>query len=98
MPRNPKFEALLDEMREVHESKNRDYASDENPYSNFEVAARIAGLFPDPIDQVFATLVGVKLARLAELKGKGKMPNNESIADTQLDLAVYAALWASYSR
>lgn len=43
-------------------------------------------------------LVGVKLARLRELTSAGKTPNNESIADTRTDLAMYAALWASYYR
>ena len=38
----------------------------------------------------------VKIARLSELRGKGKTPNNESIADTHLDLATYATIWGSY--
>ena len=98
MARNPKFNSLLDEMRAIHERKNQDYASDQNPYSNFEFAGMIAAMFSDPVDISFAGLIGVKVARLAELRGKGKQPQNESIDDTMLDLAVYAALWASYVR
>ena len=96
MANNPKFNALMSDMQEMHRKKNEDYASAENPYSNFEQAGEVAKGFTDPVDIAFAALIGVKLARLKELKGKGKVPNNESVRDTQLDLAVYAALWASY--
>jgi hypothetical protein len=50
------------------------------------------------VDAVFAVLIGIKKARLRELLRSGKTPNNESIADTRTDLAMYAALWASYYR
>ena len=95
--RNPKFTALLQSMAAIHEKKNEDYASAGDPYSNFKEAGAVAEGFTDPVDKAFAVLIGVKLARLRELKGKGKTPNNESIADTYLDLSTYAALWASYN-
>lgn len=97
MAKNPTYTALLREMEALHEKKNHDYATDGNPYSNFEYAAQVSAGFTDPVDRVFATLIGVKLARLQELT-KGKVPNNESINDTYLDLANYAAIWASRQR
>jgi hypothetical protein len=97
MANNPKFDALLDEMRALHFSKNSDYARDDDPLSNFRQAAQVAEGFTG-VDAVFASLIGVKLARLRELTSAGKVPNNESIADTRTDLAMYAALWASYYR
>lgn len=96
MAHSPKFEMLLDEMRELHARKNHDYARDENPFSNFEFAAQVAEGFTGT-DAVFAALIGIKLARLKELTSKGKRPNNESIDDTRRDLAMYAALWAAYA-
>lgn len=93
--RNPRFHDLLTHMGELHNSKNADYASDGNPYSNFEEAAQVAEGFSG-VDAVFATLIGVKLARLRELTRAGKQPNHEGIQDTRTDLAMYAALWASY--
>jgi hypothetical protein len=93
MAANPKFHALLKQMAEMHDRKNADYASAGNPYSNFEAAAEVAGC---GVDTVFAVLIGIKLARLKELIGAGKEPNNESVQDSRLDLAVYSALWASY--
>ncbi len=89
---NPKFHAMLKQMAEIHDKKSADYASTTNYYSNFEQAAVSAGT---DVGTVFRTLIGVKLARLAELS-KGKVPNNESIEDSMLDLAVYAVLYASY--
>ena len=83
---------LLKQMQETHDRKNEDYATAGNPYSNFQLAATIAGC---SVDTVFRVLIGVKLARLDELL-KGKVPRNESIDDSLLDLAVYSALWASY--
>ena len=94
MARNPRFSMLLAEMQELHDKKNHDYAEDGNPYSNFEFAAKVAEGFTG-IDAVFAVLIGVKLARLKELTAKGKTPNNESINDTRVDLAMYATLWTS---
>lgn len=91
---NPAFHALLHRMAEMHDKKSADYADIDagNYYSNFELSAKIAGTTPDT---VFRVLIGVKLARLDELL-KGKTPNNESLDDSLLDLAVYSALWASY--
>lgn len=93
--RNPAYVSLIHKMLEIHEIKSHDYADDSNPFSNFEFAAQVAKGFNDEVDKVFATLIGVKLARLQQLLN-GKSPKNESIDDTFLDLANYSAIWASY--
>jgi hypothetical protein len=90
--RNPEFTTLIEKVKATHESKSHDYASDNNVFSNFEYAAQVAGI---TVDQVFMTLIGVKLARLIELLS-GKTPKNESIDDTFLDLTCYSAIWGSY--
>lgn len=92
MSRNPHFDAVLERMRGVHDSKNEDYAEASNPYSNFEGAAHIANI---DTEQVFLTLIGIKVERLRQLVGKSKHANYESPEDTILDLANYAALWLS---
>ncbi len=91
---NSAFEELLQQMLRMHEKKQKDYASSSDPYSNFKEAAAFAGC---SVDTVFAVLIGIKGARLKELLTSGKQPNNESIQDTRLDMAVYAALQASYN-
>lgn len=94
--RNETFNSLLDDIKELHNAKNHDYAQDGNPYSNFEFAALIVREFTDPVDQVFATMIGVKLARLGQLMGHGKVPNNESITDSLRDLTTYCGIWTAY--
>lgn len=96
MARNPAFTVLLEAMQAIHDKKNEDYATADNPYSNFELAGQLGAMFTEPVDIACAVLIGVKIARLAELRGKGKKPNCESIADTHLDLATYSAIWGSY--
>ena len=90
---NPKFDAILQAMKATHDKKSNDYAEDDNPYSNFETAAKAAGT---TVDVVFRVMIGIKLARLNELEGKGKTANFESLEDTRRDLATYGALYASY--
>lgn len=93
MAKNPTFTALIKRMEEIHDRKNNDYAKDSDPYSNFRFAAEVAGC---SVDTVFRVLIGVKLARIAELTASGKEPKNEAIEDSFLDLATYSAIWASY--
>jgi hypothetical protein len=81
------------QMARVHDAKSHDYAKAENRYSNFEFTAQIADAFPDGPDRVFATMMGIKLARLAELLSQQKTPKHESIEDTFLDLCNYGVLW-----
>jgi len=95
MANNPDFDAVLTQMGAVHDAKNEDYADGENPYSNFEGVARIVGV---PVDQVFQTMIGIKMERLRQLVGTNKEPNFESIDDTILDMANYAAIWLSWRR
>lgn len=93
---NPDFERLLEEMRALHQRKNEDYAREDDPLSNFRFAAWLAEGFADPLDRTFATLLGVKLARIQQLTCPGAgAPNFESLADSFRDLATYAAIWAA---
>jgi len=78
-------------MSEIHDRKNSDYASDDDPYSNFKFAAAYAEI---PLYKVYLVIEGIKTARLHQLH-KGKTPKNESMDDTYLDKATYAAIEAS---
>lgn len=83
---------VLDLMRETVTSKANDYADDDDVYSNFGGAAYLAGV---TVEQAFMVLIGVKVERLRQLMS-GKIANHESIDDTLLDLANYAALLAGW--
>lgn len=90
--KNPRYTQLLAKMAALHDAKNHDYAEGDNPFSNFEFAAEFAGV---TVDQVFDVLIGVKQARLQVLS-KADAPNFESLHDTRIDQANYAALKAAY--
>ena len=83
------------EALDLVEAKAHDYAEDDNVFSNFEFAAQVAGV---KTEQVFAVLLGVKVARLGQLIGNNKTPNFESIDDTLLDTMNYAGLLKAYMR
>lgn len=91
------FMDLMEELKALHEKKNRDYSESPEAFDNFTRAATISSWFKEDIDKVFATLIGIKLARLAVLSN-GREPNNESIDDTFRDLTCYAGLWTAYRR
>lgn len=83
---------VLDLMKDTVTSKANDYADDDDVYSNFHGAGYLANA---TMEQVFMTLIGVKVERLRQLVS-GKIANHESIDDTLLDLANYAALLLGY--
>lgn len=82
-------------MQSVHNRKSHDYANDGDRFSNFKYAAMVSAPFTDPVDRVFAVLIGIKLARIAELR-KGKTPKNESLSDTFLDQSNYSTIWWNF--
>ena len=91
------YHELLEQMRDTRNSKAKDYSIKDNPFSNFEFAANLASGFTSEIDKVFATLIGIKLARLQVLTQPGKVPSNESVEDTRKDLTIYCSIWWWYS-
>jgi len=88
-----KFSLLLEQMAKIHASKSADYSKAADPYSNFKYAAQVADV---PIYKVYLVLLGVKFARILQLLESGQTPNNESINDTFLDSATYAAIMSSH--
>src|SRR3954469_124963 len=93
---SPEFVSLLQKCIEVHYKKNHDYASGDNPFSNFDRQGIIVSWFSKPIDQAFTSVIAIKIARLAELLSNDVVPNNESIDDNFVDLVNYCGLWAAW--
>ena len=92
---NPTFNAVLEDMKRIHDAKNADYTGvTGNPYANFELAAEIAGV---SVDTVFAVMIANKVARLREVTRPGAVANYESARDNMIDLANYAVLRVSYA-
>jgi len=86
--RNPKFNALLDELRAIHDSKSHDYATASDPLANLRACAAFG------VEPWRGTLIRMadKWARLQQLTGTSKRPKNESVRDTLLDLSAYSLL------
>lgn len=96
---SPIFYKLLQEMAETHDKKSYDYASDSDPYGNYLFAGQLAGMFShSPQDAGFIGRLAEKLYRLANLEKHGKTPKNESIDDTERDIAVIVTLWMAHRR
>jgi hypothetical protein len=94
------FESALISMVQTARRKRADYARDGSPFSNFETTSEMLGI-PGwtRIDSAFFNVLQ-KIARLKALRANGRMddPQNESVIDTYLDLAVYAVLTYAMAR
>lgn len=96
---SPIFYSLLDEMAETHDKKSHDYATDNDPYGNYKFAGIYATLFAhSPDDAGFAGRIAEKIYRLSVLGKRQAQPFNESIDDTERDIAVIATLWMASRR
>lgn len=82
-----KFLKLLDEVRETHIRKSKDYGQDADPMANLN-AAKAFGVEP-----WVATMIRAndKMVRIQSFLQKGVLAN-ESVEDAMLDLGVYALL------
>lgn len=92
-PKDP-FEAVIIDMVNMNRKKRRDYALDGDPFSNFGDTAGNLGMEGfGPTESAYVLLL-TKISRLRSLRKNGRMldPSNESVLDTYLDLAVYAAI------
>jgi hypothetical protein len=83
---------FTDQMGRIICSKGNDYAGQNattDRLNNFKVVAAITNTTPQ---QACLNLIATKVARLGVLFSSGKLPNNESIQDSVIDLACYTAL------
>lgn len=85
--RNPAFEQLLEDIRQLHNAKNNDYATETDPLSNF----RRCEAFGVPAVKGILVRMSDKWSRIEQLAG-GKQPKNESLRDSLIDNAVYSLL------
>lgn len=84
---SPKFHALLRQIGELHDKKQRDYGSDNDPFANVR-ASKEFGVKP----WVGAMIrLNDKVHRLEQFACKGELAN-ESAEDSMMDIAVYALI------
>jgi hypothetical protein len=91
---SPIFYALLERMANTHDRKSHDYASNDDPYGNYHFAGKVSTLFAHSHEDAgFAGRVAEKLYRLANLESSQKIPSNESVEDTEVDICTIVTLW-----
>ena len=89
MARNKEFDDALDELKMLHDAKNHDYATAENPYKNLE---KVLSIGIEPWRGIVIRLMD-KFSRLEEYCVKGELAiKSEGIEDTFKDIAVYSTL------
>ena len=82
-----RFHELLNELGELHDKKQADYGSDEDPFANVR-QSREWGL--DPWVGALVRL-NDKVQRLKSMVRNGSL-NNESAEDSMRDIAVYSII------
>lgn len=80
---------FVEKMQEIILKKGNDYAAQDDRLSNFKLAGNICQIAPE---QNCLSLIATKVARLGVLLKSQKQPDNESVQDSLIDLANYAAL------
>ena len=93
MAKNSKYDAVLEELRTLTESKNDDYASADDTFLNF----RECEAFGIPASTGILIRMSDKWSRIKQLSG-GKAPKHESLMDSFKDLANYAILYIAVKR
>lgn len=86
------FERVLVQIVETNRRKRKDYAADNEMFSNFYDTSRFAGFEHPWISALFNCQQ--KLSRISSLRSNGRLndPANEAVEDTILDNACYAIL------
>ncbi len=87
MNSNDRFAAILQRIQETHDKKQKDYGTDEDPFANITAAKEL------DIEPWVACVLRMndKMMRLKAFIKKGGLAN-ESVEDSLLDLATYAAI------
>jgi len=87
-PSSAAFMAALDELRQMHISKSRDYGSETDPLANIRNGAAFVNIEPWRGAMV---RLSDKVTRLATFNRTGTL-THEGVEDTLLDLAAYSLL------
>ena len=99
---HPLFYKIVDELKELHSRKNRQYATVEKPLGNFERAGRmVKKLFKEEIDERLAVLLcymSKQIDGVIEIVGENKKNTTEALEDKLKDIAIYSIIAIILSR
>lgn len=86
-PGSKRFHEILSELGELHDRKQADYGTDQDPFANVRATAD----WGIPAWQGALIRLNDKVVRLKSLARSGKL-YNESAEDSMRDIAVYAVI------
>lgn len=83
------FSALLDQIRTLHDKKKQDYTGGEHPLANYKNSGESIGV--SAVASMFSRM-NEKVFRLKQLHKTGAAPQNESVIDSYMDVAILSLL------
>lgn len=98
---HPKFYILLNKLSELHDKKNKQYASKENPLGNFYRGSQIVKKFfhpdlqedPDRLALAYALILATKqIDGAVEIIAENKTDTPDSLQEKLRDVMVYYAI------
>jgi hypothetical protein len=94
---NPKFYRILDEMKELYNKKNQQYATHNDTEGNFKRTAILANkLLKDSIKNrplaMDLLFMAKQIDGVYEIVGEGKEGTVDSLKDKLMDIAVYSII------
>lgn len=94
---HPMFYEILNEMRDLHDRKNAQYASSKDPLGNFRRGSNISNKLINPKIKnkelaYLLVLMSKQIDGVMEMLGEGKDNTVEEIEDKLLDMATYSVI------
>lgn len=93
---HPMFHAVLKEIADLHDEKNRQYATTDDPLGNFRRTGKIIAKMLKPgLDPTLASCLSFmskQVDGVYEIFGEDKKDTIDSLKDKLLDIAVYAVI------
>ena len=93
---HPMFYKIVDELKDLHSEKNRQYATKGNPLVNFERTGKMISKFLHPgVNPTLASclsLMSKQVDGIYEIVGESKANTIDSLEDKLKDVAVYSII------
>ena len=93
---HPMFHEIVEEIRALHEKKNRQYATQDDPLGNFRRTGQIIAKMLKPgINPTLASCLAFmskQVDGVYEMFGESKTDTPDQLEDKLLDIAVYAII------
>lgn len=94
---HPDFYKILEELKELHNRKNAQYASSENPLGNFQRASALVSKLLNPKIKkkelaYLLILMSKQVDAVYDMVGEGKEDTIEELDDKLRDIAIYSII------